>query len=168
MSPSLARAVHASAVGNLLLEASEIGITRVDFTTDAPAPVTGTTLADTHIACAITQLDEYLDGTRREFTVPLDRRAMSAFDRQVLEALETTTPYGETTTYGTLARHLDRPLADVRKIGGALSRNPFLILVACHRVVAADGALTGYAGGLPAKRALLDLESPDLLLPLAL
>ncbi|WP_433205865.1 methylated-DNA--[protein]-cysteine S-methyltransferase [Nocardia sp. CA-107356] len=91
---------------------------------------------------------------------------MSAFDREVLLTLEATTGYGWTTTYGALTRQLGRTPADARKIGGALARNRLLMLLPCHRVLGADGALTGYAGGLPAKRALLDLESADLLLPL--
>ena len=77
---------------------------------------------------------------------------MSAFDAGVLQALCATAGYGETTSYGDLAHGIGRGPADARKVGGALARNRVLIIVPCHRVVAADGALTGYAGGLATKR----------------
>ncbi|KIA64492.1 methylated-DNA--[protein]-cysteine S-methyltransferase [Nocardia vulneris] len=163
-----ARIVHASVLGNLRLAAGTAGLTRVEFT-DAPdaAPTAENSCALEYLLAAVRQIDAYLAGTRREFTVPLDRSALSAFDRDVLSALEAGTPYGHTTTYGALARTLGRGPADARKVGGALARNPLLLLIPCHRVLGADGALTGYAGGLPAKRALLDLESAELRLPLA-
>lgn len=164
-----ARTVHASTLGNLRIEASPKGITMVVFTDDAPSPpIAENSCALEYLVTAITQIDGYLAGARHEFTVPTDRSAMSAFDRRVLETLETTTPHGHTITYGALTRALGRGPADARKIGGALSRNRLLILIPCHRVVGADGSLTGYAGGLAAKRALLDLESAELLLPLGI
>ncbi|MFE9576678.1 methylated-DNA--[protein]-cysteine S-methyltransferase [Nocardia sp. NPDC006044] len=169
MQISSARAVHASTLGNLRVEASALGVTRVAFTADAPtAPSAENSCALEYLVTAIAQVDGYLAGGRQEFTVPMDRSALSGFDRQVLETLEATAGYGCTTTYGALTRALGRGSADARKVGGALARNPLLILLPCHRVVGADGALTGYAGGLPAKRALLDLESAELLLPLAI
>ncbi|MFI9404817.1 methylated-DNA--[protein]-cysteine S-methyltransferase [Nocardia sp. NPDC052316] len=169
MQISAARTVHASRLGNIGIEASPLGVRRVFFTDDAPAaPTAENSCALEYVVTAVAQLDGYLAGTRREFTVPTDRSALSAFDRQVLETLDSTTRYGDTTTYGALARALGREPADARKVGGALARNPLLILIPCHRVLGADGALTGYAGGLPVKRALLDLESVDLLLPVAL
>lgn len=168
MQTSTARTVHASPLGNLRIEASSLGITRVVFTEDAPtAPTAENSCALDYLVTAIIEIDGYLAGTRRDFTVPMDRSALSPFDRQVLETLEATTAYGNTTTYGALTRALGRRPEDARKVGGALSRNPLLILIPCHRVLGANGTLTGYAGGLPAKRALLDLESADLLLPLA-
>lgn len=169
MQTSTARTVHASSLGNLRIEAGALGVTRVVFTEGAPTPPTAeNSCALEYLVTAIAQIDGYLGGTRQEFTVPMDRSALSGFDRQVLETLEATTGYGHTTTYGALTRALGRGREDARKVGGALARNPLLILLPCHRVVGADGALTGYAGGLPAKRALLDLESADLLLPLAI
>lgn len=169
MQTSAARTVHASTLGNLRIEASPMGITRVVFTEDAPtAPTAENSCALDYLVTAIVEIDGYLAGTRQEFTVPMDRSAMSAFDRQVLETLDATTGYGDTTTYGALTRALGRGREDARKVGGALSRNPLLILIPCHRVLGAGGALTGYAGGLPAKRSLLDLESAELLLPLAI
>ncbi|MFI6365464.1 methylated-DNA--[protein]-cysteine S-methyltransferase [Nocardia sp. NPDC050630] len=164
---AIARLVHGSTLGNLLIEANQTGVTLVAFT---DAPPTGSSGEDVtareHLEIAADQIDEYLTGERQQFTVPMDLTDMRAFDREVLRILEATTGYGRTTTYGALTRQLGRTAADARKVGGALSRNRLLILLPCHRVVGADGSLTGYAGGLPAKRALLDLESADLLLPL--
>ncbi|MEU7144355.1 methylated-DNA--[protein]-cysteine S-methyltransferase [Nocardia sp. NPDC046473] len=169
MHNSTARTIHASTFGNLRIEASARGITRVVFTDDAYTTATAeNSCALDHLVTAIAEIDGYLAGTRQEFTVPMDRSSISTFDRQVLETLEATTGYGDTTTYGALTRALGRGPEDARKIGGALSRNPLLILIPCHRVLGADGTLTGYAGGLPAKRSLLDLESADLVLPLAI
>lgn len=164
---STARLVYGSTLGKLLIEANSTGVTRVAFTDAQTAgPVGENPTAHAHLDTAAIQIDEYLTGERRHFTVPTDRSGMSTFDREVLQALEATTGYGRTTTYGALTRHLGRTPADARKIGGALARNRLLILVPCHRVLGSGGSLIGYAGGLPAKRALLDLESADLLLPL--
>ncbi|HEY8043668.1 MAG TPA: methylated-DNA--[protein]-cysteine S-methyltransferase [Streptosporangiaceae bacterium] len=107
------------------------------------------------------QLGEYLDGTRTEFSLPLDARG-TEFQRRVW-ALIAEIPYGQTASYGDLARRLGD--ADARDVGGAVGRNPLSILIPCHRVVGSTGKLTGYAGGLARKRALLDLErtgSPGL------
>ncbi len=101
------------------------------------------------------QLGEYLDGTRTEFDLPLDARG-SAFQQRVWELIAEI-PYGQTTTYGDLARRLGGD-ADPRDVGAAVGRNPLSILIPCHRVVGSTGKLTGYAGGLTRKRALLDLE----------
>ena len=108
------------------------------------------------------QLGEYLDGTRTEFDLPLDARG-SDFQRRVWELIAEI-PYGQTATYGELARRLGGD-ANARDVGGAVGRNPLSILIPCHRVVGSTGKLTGYAGGLTRKRALLDLErtgSPGL------
>lgn len=105
------------------------------------------------------QLAEFFAGDRRTFDVPT-RRAGDDFQRRVWERLDAI-PFGETTTYGTIARELgDANLA--RRVGGAVGRNPLSILVPCHRVVGSAGALTGYAGGLERKRALLSLEGVAL------
>ncbi len=101
------------------------------------------------------QLREYLDGTRTEFDLPLDARG-SEFQVRVWELIAEI-PYGQTTTYGDLARRLGGE-ANARDVGGAVGRNPLSILIPCHRVVGSTGKLTGYAGGLTRKRALLDLE----------
>lgn len=103
------------------------------------------------------QLDEYLAGQRRQFTVEVDLALATPFQRLVLSGLPDHTRYGGTTTYGALAGEVDRPRA-ARAVGTALGANPVCVVLPCHRVVGSNGALTGYAGGLAAKRFLLDLE----------
>lgn len=101
------------------------------------------------------QIGEYFAGRRRDFTLPLGPSGTS-FQREVWQCL-TGIPFGHTTTYGALARALNRPNA-TRAVGAANGRNPLAIVVPCHRVIGADGTLTGYAGGLARKQALLALE----------
>lgn len=108
------------------------------------------------LALAAAQLAEYFDGARRDFDVPLAPRG-TGFQRLVWRELAKI-PYGETRSYGELARALGRPAAS-RAVGAANGRNPISILVPCHRVIAGSGALTGYAGGLAAKRWLLEHEA---------
>jgi methylated-DNA-[protein]-cysteine S-methyltransferase len=103
------------------------------------------------------ELAEYLAGRRRAFDVRLDLTLTTPFQRAVLGRLPAT-GYGQRTTYGELADGLGRPRA-ARAVGAALGANPLCVLLPCHRVVASTGALTGYAGGLAAKEALLALES---------
>ena len=107
------------------------------------------------------ELDEYFDGTRRAFEVTVDVDTLPSFNRLVLDALARV-PYGELTTYGTLAKRIGHPHA-ARAVGGALNRNPVPIILPCHRVVGASGKLVGYAGGLDRKQALLTLEGASLL-----
>ena len=104
---------------------------------------------------ASVELGEYFAGTRTEFTLPL-APAGTAFQREIWNAIAAI-PYGETAAYRDLASRIGRP-ASIRAAGAATGRNPLSIIVPCHRVVGADGALTGYAGGLERKRALLALE----------
>ena len=101
------------------------------------------------------QLREYFDGGRRAFDLPL-APAGTDFQRRVWRELGRI-PYGETLSYGDLARRVGRPGAS-RAVGAANGRNPLAVVVPCHRVIGADGALTGYGGGLPVKQALLALE----------
>ncbi|MBE7189184.1 methylated-DNA--[protein]-cysteine S-methyltransferase [Jatrophihabitans endophyticus] len=102
------------------------------------------------------QLAEYFAGDRLEFDLPLDA-AGTAFQHSVWEALRAI-PYGETRTYGQQALAIGLPTA-VRAVGAANGRNPISIIVPCHRVIGADGSLTGYGGGVEAKRWLLGHES---------
>jgi methylated-DNA-[protein]-cysteine S-methyltransferase len=102
------------------------------------------------------ELDEYFAGTRLDFTVPLSPRG-SAFQKQVWQALSEI-PYGETTSYGKVAVSVGHP-DGARAVGVANGQNPIPIIVPCHRVIGADGSLTGYGGGLDAKRWLLDHEA---------
>jgi methylated-DNA-[protein]-cysteine S-methyltransferase len=112
---------------------------------------------DTHVERqAATQLAEYLAGRRTEFTVPLKPEG-TAFDHRVWDAVAAI-PYGETVTYGEIARAIGNPNG-ARAVGTANGRNPIPIIIPCHRVVAACGRLGGYGGGLPLKRRLLDLET---------
>jgi methylated-DNA-[protein]-cysteine S-methyltransferase len=93
--------------------------------------------------------------------VPIDLHRLDPERRAVLEALAHGVEHGETTTYGALAGAVGLTEDGPRRVGVAMARNPVPILVACHRVIGANGKLTGYAGGLEVKRALLDLESRD-------
>lgn len=104
---------------------------------------------------AAAELTEYFAGGRRVFTVPL-APAGTPFQRLVWDALREI-PYGATAAYGEIAVRIGRPKA-ARAVGSANHRNPLPILIPCHRVLGADGALTGYAGGLEVKRALLAIE----------
>jgi len=106
-------------------------------------------------------LDAYFSGKRPAVSIPL-RPKGTAFQMEVWSLLREI-PYGETRTYGLLARELARrhklPHMSAQAVGGAVGRNPISILIPCHRCIGADGSLTGYAGGLDRKRALLKLES---------
>jgi methylated-DNA-[protein]-cysteine S-methyltransferase len=107
------------------------------------------------------QLTEYFDGRRSAFDVPLVMTG-SDFERRVWNAL-LEIPYGESTSYGEIARRVGEPGA-ARAVGVANARNPIAVVVPCHRVIGADGSLTGYGGGLARKRFLLDLEAGALAL----
>lgn len=102
------------------------------------------------------ELAEYFEGKRRTFDLPL-AFAGTDFQKSVWQALQKI-GYGETVSYGELARRIGRPKA-VRAVGVAVGENPFSIIVPCHRIVGADGSLTGYGGGFEAKKFLLGLES---------
>ncbi|MDI1447545.1 methylated-DNA--[protein]-cysteine S-methyltransferase [Polyangium sp. 6x1] len=107
------------------------------------------------LAEAARQLAEYFTGTRASFSLPLDMQG-SDFQREVWRAL-VEIPFGKTRSYAELARALGRPQA-ARAVGAANAKNPISIIVPCHRVIAGDGALTGYAGGIAAKQWLLSHE----------
>ena len=108
---------------------------------------------------AMAQLRDYFAGARKAFDVPLAPEG-TAFQQDVWSNIRAV-PFGETITYAELARRCGRPSA-VRAAGAATGRNPLMIVVPCHRIMGSGGALTGYAGGLDRKRALLELESRDL------
>jgi methylated-DNA-[protein]-cysteine S-methyltransferase len=110
----------------------------------------------------VRELDEYFEGRRRGFDLPVDLRGRADFSRVVLEQLARV-PFGEVTTYGALAAQAGRPRA-ARAVGTVMNRNPIPIVLPCHRVVGASGDLVGYGGGLDRKRLLLDLESAELTL----
>jgi methylated-DNA-[protein]-cysteine S-methyltransferase len=110
-----------------------------------------------------TQLEEYFAGQRREFDLPL-APAGSDFQQQVWSGLRTI-PYGVTWSYGELAAAIGKGPVASRAVGLANGANPISIVIPCHRVIGADGSLTGYGGGLERKRFLLELEQPSLFSP---
>jgi methylated-DNA-[protein]-cysteine S-methyltransferase len=105
-----------------------------------------------------TQLTEYFAGERKDFDLPLSLSG-TEFQVSVLEALQQI-PYGETTSYGAIAKQIGRPKA-VRAVGAANGRNPIPIIVPCHRVIGSSGDLTGFGGGLDTKAELLRLEAEN-------
>jgi methylated-DNA-[protein]-cysteine S-methyltransferase len=152
-----------SPVGRLTLAASADGLAAVLWENDRPSRVRlhldGRDDKHPVLVEAERQLTEYFGGRRRQFALPLDL-AGTPFQRRVWAALQTI-PFGETRSYGELAREIGEPRA-VRAVGAANGRNPVSIVVPCHRVIGATGGLTGFAGGLPTKAWLLNLEGqPD-------
>ena len=142
-------------IGELMLTADDDGaLTGVNLPNRHPDPA-GWERDDEHLGDARRQLTEYFAGERTTFDLPL-RPAGAPFQLRVWEAL-LRIPYGETASYGEIARELGHPTAS-RAVGAANGRNPIAIVVPCHRVIGSNGSLTGYAGGLECKRALLDLE----------
>ena len=142
-------------IGELVLTADDDGaLTGVNLPNRHPDPA-GWERDDELLGDARRQLTEYFAGERTTFDLPL-RPAGAPFQLRVWEAL-LRIPYGETASYGELARELGHPTA-ARAVGAANGRNPIAIVVPCHRVIGSNGSLTGYAGGLDCKRALLDLE----------
>jgi len=162
---TLACKIVPSPVGNLTLVASAAGLVAILWQDDRPdrVPLGGLTDDPEHgvIVSAERQLRAYFGRTLERFDVPLDFRG-TEFQKQVWSAL-LTIPFGETRSYGEIARQIGRPSAS-RAVGAANGRNPISIIAPCHRVVGSSGALTGFAGGLEAKRYLLALESRQLAL----
>ncbi|HEV2388643.1 MAG TPA: methylated-DNA--[protein]-cysteine S-methyltransferase [Candidatus Acidoferrales bacterium] len=150
-----------SPVGPLLLAATERGICRLSFMAGrhSVAPVPGWKRARAPFARAIRQLESYFAGRLREFDLPLDLEG-TPFQLRVWQRLPGI-PYGETISYGELAREIGRPGA-ARAVGLANGSNPVAIILPCHRVVGSNGALTGYGGGLLIKHKLLALEGRQL------
>lgn len=144
-------------VGPLLLVSDGSALTTLHFSA-GPGPGERDD-ADPVLVTVATQLREYFAGDRKEFDLPLAPRGTD-FQRAVWERL-CEIPYGTTITYGELARRVGNPAAS-RAVGLANGRNPIAIVVPCHRVIGSDGKLTGFAGGMDAKRALLELESATL------
>ena len=149
-----------SPVGTLTLVASGKGLVAILWPQDDPKRVKlpALTRDDDHPVLVQTQkeLGEYFAGKRTRFTVKLDF-AGTDFQKQVWKAL-LEIPFGQTRSYGDIAHKLGRPSA-MRAVGAANGRNPISIIAPCHRVIGANGALTGFAGGLDAKKTLLALEA---------
>jgi methylated-DNA-[protein]-cysteine S-methyltransferase len=106
------------------------------------------------------EIAEYFTGARDTFSVPIHLRG-TAFQRRVWQEL-LAIPFGELVSYGDITERVGLPMSGARAVGGAVGRNPVSIIVPCHRVVGASGSLTGYAGGIDRKRALLSLERAEL------
>lgn len=163
MSTRWVRAVLASPLGPLTFVGSDRGLRAVLWPHDRAGRVAlpdGLADAPDHpvLRDAQTQVGEYLRGDRRAFDLPLDLHG-TAFQVQAWRALAAI-PYGTTVTYAEQAVRLG-DVKRTRAVGAANGRNPVSIVLPCHRVVGADGSLTGFAGGLAAKRWLLDLEGAD-------
>ena len=139
-----------SPAGPLTIAEENGAIIRLDFGEFGPMGERSPVLEE-----AVRQLKEYFAGERREFTLPVDPRG-TPFQKSVWRAL-CGIPYGETRSYGEIARAVGKPGA-CRAVGMANHRNPVSIIIPCHRVIGADGSLTGYGGGLERKRFLLRLE----------
>lgn len=154
--------VFASPIGPLTLAASDAGLHAIEFPCAATLDRRMSAVEQGHpvLALVITQLQEYFDGRRREFDLPLAPRG-TEFQLKVWHALSSI-PYGCTVSYADVARQIGRPTA-TRAVGAANGRNPLPIVLPCHRVIGADGSLTGFGGGLPAKQFLLQLEGALLM-----
>jgi methylated-DNA-[protein]-cysteine S-methyltransferase len=154
------RRLHPSPLGPLLIEVADGGLRRIGFDPlplDQPADEPPAVDADSQrlLDAACDQLDAYFAGRRQVFELPLAALG-TPFQRRVWDALATI-GYGRTCSYAQIAAQVGAPRA-VRAVGAANARNPIGIVVPCHRVIGADGRLTGYAGGLARKARLLQLE----------
>ncbi len=147
----------ASSIGRLIIRGTDAALTGVFMEThhDEPGLLDGAVRDAGPLREAQRQIEEYFDGVRREFSLAIEM-AGTDFQRRVWQALRAI-PYGTTISYGELARRIGNPNA-VRAVGLANGRNPISIIVPCHRVIGADGSLTGYGGGLERKRFPLELE----------
>jgi methylated-DNA-[protein]-cysteine S-methyltransferase len=153
--PSLAWTVMESPLGPLTLTGDNDGLHAVHFP-GRRGPLDEAARDAAPFTEAVTQLEEYFGRERRHFDLPLVLEG-TIFQRRVWDVLRTI-DYGQTRSYGDLAAAIGR-LDRVRAVGAAVGRTPVPIIVPCHRVIGADGSLTGYGGGLQRKQALLELES---------
>jgi methylated-DNA-[protein]-cysteine S-methyltransferase len=165
MSNSLAWTICESSIGPLTVVAGPAGITHIHFDGHVPRLPES---ARRPLPGAVGQLEAYFAGERQAFELDLDLHG-EPLQRQVWQRL-LEIPYGETTTYGKVAARIDETLFDLdldpykrpRVVGAAIGRNPVPVVVPCHRVIGADGSLTGYFGGLERKKVLLGLEGVRL------
>ena len=152
-------------VGLLLLAVTVRGLCRISFDpepereTEQLARLFGVRVlkAPREVDRVRRELEEYFEGRRREFDLPIDLRGREGFSREILDRL-VRVPYGEVTTYKSLAVEAGNPRA-ARAVGTIMNRNPIPIVLPCHRVIGSSGSLVGYGGGLDRKRLLLDLEA---------
>jgi methylated-DNA-[protein]-cysteine S-methyltransferase len=149
-----------SPIGDLLLAGDDDGLSLIGFPQGKMRhdPEPDWIFNEKPFAAARQQLEEYFAGERKEFDLPLNLSG-TEFQVKVLEELQRI-PYGETTSYGDIAKRIGRPTA-MRAVGAANGRNPIPIIVPCHRVIGSSGDLTGFGGGLDTKAALLRLEAEN-------
>jgi methylated-DNA-[protein]-cysteine S-methyltransferase len=152
-----------SPVGDLFIASTPRGLCRLSYTIEGEdeeiARIFGARVLRSPLDDVRRELDEYFEGRRHEFDVPVDLR-VAPFHEAVLHELAQV-PYGRTATYGALAAKVGKPKA-ARAVGTVMNRNPIPIVLPCHRIIGANGSLTGYGGGLHVKRALLELEGAIL------
>ena len=146
-----------SPIGRLFLAGNEEGLKLISFPNEKKTygPEADWEEKAEALSEAARQLDDYFEGKRKQFDLKLSP-AVTPFQGRVLQALQEV-PYGETVTYGELARRIGQPNA-ARAVGMANARNPIPIVIPCHRVIGKSGKLTGFGGGLDIKQRLLDLE----------
>lgn len=155
---AVAQTVWASPLGPVLIARTASGIAGAWFEgqKDHPGELEAPVRADDPLlARAVAQLEAYFAGRANAFDLPLDLHG-TPFQRSVWQAL-LRIPAGGTRSYGEIAREIGAPRA-VRAVGAAVGKNPVSVVVPCHRVIGVDGSLTGYAGGMDRKKALLALE----------
>lgn len=141
-------------IGDITIQAEESFLYSVSF--GAGENLEGSREENSLIKKCILQIEEYLDGNRKLFDLPINPKG-TEFQKKVWKAL-LEIPYGETRSYGEIARRIGTP-GGSRAVGMANNKNPLAIIVPCHRVIGADGKLVGYGAGLPRKEKLLELES---------
>jgi methylated-DNA-[protein]-cysteine S-methyltransferase len=157
--PTIVQTRYASPLGPMIVAATAHGLAGLWFEGQKHLPDTRTWPQQPGhpvLRQAVAQLAEYFAGHRTRFDLPLDLQGGTAFQRAVWTAL-LGIPAGQTVSYGAISQRIGKPAA-VRAVGAAVGRNPVSVVVPCHRVLGGDGALTGYAGGLERKTALLRLE----------
>lgn len=157
--PSLATATLDTPIGQLRVAARDDGLVAILFPnqTDVKFPKReGSARARAHLAKGLTALERYFAGRKKDFNGVMLAPDGTAFQKNVWAALARI-PFGKTRSYAEIAREIGNPKA-MRAVGLANGRNPLPIIVPCHRVIGADGSLTGFGGGLPAKKWLLEFE----------
>ena len=147
-------------IGSLLLIADSEALREIRFEKSARgmSPETDCQEGGKIVETAARQLADYFAGKRRDFDLPLAPRG-TEFQQRVWQELQRI-PYGQTLSYGEIARRIGRPTA-VRAVGAANGKNPIPIVIPCHRVIGRDGSLTGFGGGIDIKKQLLTLEEAD-------
>ncbi|MGX9417541.1 methylated-DNA--[protein]-cysteine S-methyltransferase [Vibrio sp. WJH972] len=149
-----------SQLGEVVIQTTDKGVSGIWFDTHTTMPDALGKRADEHpiLTQAVRQLSEYFNQDRRAFDLPIDTKG-TPFQQEVWQALAQI-PFGETCSYKQIAQAIGKPKA-VRAVGAANGKNPVSVVIPCHRVVGANGKLTGYAGGIERKEALLKLEGID-------